>query len=103
MKISTNLTEIKELFARHLGINVSELELTIESEDVPATSNDDGGWIINTQTSPVHPTTLHARDEIEVVMSNGAHDQNIAMAWITSWDTTTKQQRHIVKYRKVNK
>jgi hypothetical protein len=96
MKISTNLTEIKELFAHHLGINVSELELTIE--DAQVESND--GWIVNTQTDWGHPYTLGNEDVIDVILSDGLTDIGTADAWDKAWDINN-DYRHIVKYRKV--
>jgi hypothetical protein len=100
MKISTNLTEIKELFAHHLGINVSELEMTIEREDVSATSNEDGGWVVNTKTSYGHPDTLKGDDYIEVEFSDGVIDAGHAADWIICWDIAGTV-KYIAKYRKV--
>lgn len=99
MKITTNLTEIKELFAHHLGINVSELELTVEDTQSEATV---GGWIINTQTKPMVPETLNSDDEIEVILSDNKIFLGAVNCWDKSWNINDKS-RHIVKYRKVNK
>jgi hypothetical protein len=102
MKISTSLTEIKELFAHHLGINVSELELTIESEDVPVTSNeDDDGWIINTQTTEDPPSGLKYYDEIEIVYDDG-QQTTLFVDYVVRFHWNTSYGKHIVKYRKVN-
>jgi hypothetical protein len=57
-------------------------------------------WIINTNTTERYPDTLKANDYIEVVYTDGAHDNGIALAWGYSWNTNNYD--HIVKYRKVN-
>jgi hypothetical protein len=57
-------------------------------------------WIINTNTTERYPDTLKAGDYIEVVYSDGDHDQNIAKSWDYCWNT--KSCIYIVKYRKVN-
>jgi hypothetical protein len=43
---------------------------------------------------------LKANDYIEVVYSDGAHENGIAKAWELYWNTDNRN--HIAKYRKVN-
>ena len=104
MKISTNLTEIKELFANHLGIKVSELELTIESEvEIANTDANHDGWIINTKMSDGHPDTLKGSDFIQVEYSDGEIVYGHAADWSMRWNITGAIN-YIDKYRKtVNK
>jgi hypothetical protein len=65
------------------------------------TKVEDDGWIINTNTTERYPDTLKAYDRVEVVYSDGDHDQDIAKSWAYFWNTNNIN--HIVKYRKVNK
>jgi hypothetical protein len=58
-------------------------------------------WIVNTNTTERCPDTLKANDRVEVVYSDGDHDQGIAKSWAYCWNTNNCN--HIVKYRKVNK
>jgi hypothetical protein len=99
MKISTNLTEIKELFAHHLGINVSELELTIENTQSKST---DDGWIINTQTTEDPPSGLKYYDEIEIVYDDG-QQTTLFVDYVVRFYWDTSYGKHIAKYRKVTK